>query len=80
MAQNIEIEIRPTSSEMEYTIEDLESNTQYNLEVIVFKSWTPFCFAELIVPRYSYQHFVIWYRTTAWKLCLIIEPFKQTSF
>lgn len=44
MAQPIGIEIRPTSSEMEYTIERLESNTQYNLEVIVLK-----------VPRYSYQ-------------------------
>lgn len=54
MAQPLGIEIRPTSSEMEYTIERLESNTQYNLEVIVFKSWTSFCFAELIVPRYSY--------------------------
>lgn len=39
MAQPLGIEIRPTSSEMEYTIERLESNTQYNLEVIVFKSW-----------------------------------------
>lgn len=54
MAQTTGIEIRPTSSEMEYTIEDLESNTQYNLEVIVFKlsPGPPFYFAELMVPRY----------------------------
>lgn len=39
MAQPRGIEIRPTSSAKEYTIEDLEPNTQYNLEVIVFESW-----------------------------------------
>jgi hypothetical protein len=33
MAQTKEYEIRPTSSVMEHTIEDLESNTQYNIQV-----------------------------------------------
>nr|XP_011451000.2 receptor-type tyrosine-protein phosphatase kappa isoform X5 [Crassostrea gigas] len=33
MAQPRGIEIRPTSSAKEYTIEDLEPNTQYNLEI-----------------------------------------------
>ncbi|XP_062618537.1 receptor-type tyrosine-protein phosphatase kappa-like isoform X1 [Saccostrea cucullata] len=38
MAQNTKIEVRPISSKMEYTIEDLESNTQYNIQVMAVNS------------------------------------------
>ncbi|XP_061175017.1 receptor-type tyrosine-protein phosphatase kappa-like isoform X4 [Saccostrea echinata] len=38
MAQNTRIEVRPISSKMEYTIDELESNTQYNIQVMAVNS------------------------------------------
>ncbi|XP_056018914.1 receptor-type tyrosine-protein phosphatase kappa-like isoform X9 [Ostrea edulis] len=38
MAQTTGIEIRPTSSLMEHTIEELDSNTQYNIQIMAVNS------------------------------------------